>query len=184
MTITRQDVIDYGYDLLAETISNLDDISITLHTNISEELDSLVEDKGYESSYEVNYYHEAYDIVTSSEFDTNETPDFTGCTNALECIMREAIMSVEGITYEGWYTALDEIKEAANELVNKALEEGYEDIKVSFSNSSVYGWAAHNYETESGLCVWEALEDECFALEISVAGVVISCCINHSEKVN
>ncbi|GAB2639763.1 hypothetical protein [Vibrio panuliri] len=51
-----------------------------------------------------------------------------------------------------------------------------ESIKVGVSNSCPYGWAAHDYETEEGVCVWKNLEGELTAISHNCEGLHLYAC--------
>lgn len=184
MTITKSTVSGAGYAALiaaleckpAFTFGACDDVETELH-------DIIDDDYNYEA-YTVDYYHEAWDIVTDSDFNC-EPQDFSGCETALDCIMQEANASLDDVVREGWEEAFEEAKAALEELVTVAREMGLEDVRVNFTGSSSHGWAVHNRETESGLCIYddkegfynpEKLEGECYALESSFGGMYISAC--------
>ena len=61
----------------------------------------LLDENNY-YALEVIYYDDAWEIVTSSQFndyDTIEKIDFSACENALDCIMLEAQMILDSVYY-------------------------------------------------------------------------------------
>jgi hypothetical protein len=98
--------------------------------------------------------------------------------------MREA----NDIAYQV-YTAcidseIDEIAERISEICQVATDKGYTG-KMQISGSSIYGWEAHNYETDTGICIWSdepghyyanLLEGELWAVEGEVCGLTVGAC--------
>lgn len=74
---------------------------------------------------EVIYYHEAWDVVASNHFNDYEAEclDFSNCTNALECVMREA----NGIIYSAYYSI-------AYELAIELLSDAHEQYEATLDN--------------------------------------------------
>ena len=66
---------------------------------------------------EVIYYHEAWDVVASSQFNGYDAEylDFSACKGALECVMQEA----NGIIYSAYYAIAYEL---ASDMLNDAHE--------------------------------------------------------------
>lgn len=193
MTIkTLKDVTDTAYDNAHEVLDQLIlDLSVT-GEDIEQELRDKVESNGY-SEPEVIYYHEAWDIVGGSSFNTIDidTPDFSQCETALDCVMLEAQMIVSAAysEYEG-----DGIAELAGELaefIDEALEMGAPDeLDIKISSSCLFGWMPHNRETESGACIYddkpgfynpEKVEGELYAIEKKVGSYHVSVCWNPED---
>ena len=67
---------------------------------------------------EVIYYHEAWDVVASSQFNGYDAEylDFSSCKSALECVMQEA----NGIIYSAYCTIAYRL---ACELLSDAREQ-------------------------------------------------------------
>ena len=183
MTITYNNVKRHGYNATLEAISSISNIECTLHTCIQDELESHIDDINYECVYDVTYYHEAFDIVTDSDFAPDEPIDFSECDNSLSCVMKEAQASVYSASYEGKHEAIEEAKEAIEEVYNIMLDEGFEEFTIKIGTGSYYGWAAHDYETESGVCVWKNIEGECFAVEVELNNLTFHCIVNNDKRV-
>ena len=134
----------------------------------------------------VGVYFEAFLIVGSAEFPNAESVDFTGCESSLDCLMIEA-NDIAAQTYqEALSSEIEEVVERIIAISEKAAELGY-DGALNFSGSSVYGWEAHNYETECGICIWSderkayaynpsLLEGELWAIEGTVNGLHFGAC--------
>lgn len=130
--------------------------------------------------------YEAFLIVGSGEFPSSEGHDFTGQTCSLECIMIEGNDIAYQVYYESVSNEVNEVTERIMAIIEKALELGY-DGALNFSGSSVYGWEAHNYETDCGICIWSderseyaynpsLLEGELWAIEGEVNGLHLGAC--------
>lgn len=134
---------------------------------------------------EVIYYSEAWHIVSSHELavaeDTIEV-DFSHCNTAQECVMEEAQLIYVHHFFEAINEVISEMTESLYEMIEKANEIGRDDGDITISVGSIYGWAAHNYETNEGTCVWSdevdyftynpaLLEGELWAIEKTVNGL-------------
>ncbi len=133
---------------------------------------------------ETNY--EAFLVVCSSEFPSAESSDFTGQTCSLECLMIEGNDIAYQVYCESLSNEINEVVERIMAIIEKALELGY-DGALNVSSSSVYGWEAHNYETDCGICIWSderksysynpsLLEGELWAIEGEVNGLHLGAC--------
>jgi hypothetical protein len=140
-------------------------------------------------SYEfsgINTQWEAFLVVTGSEFPNAEDLDFTGMDSSMDCMNQEANQAANEL-YRSELN--DEICEAAARIfaiVEKAQELGF-DGQFQVSGSSLYGWEAHNYETDCGICIWSdekvhyaynpsLLEGELWAIEGTWNGLTIGAC--------
>ncbi|PCJ39023.1 MAG: hypothetical protein COA71_14645 [SAR86 cluster bacterium] len=131
----------------------------------------------------VIYVNDAFNIITSSAWPSAENVDFTGMTSSLDCLMQEA-NNAYMIAYDEHLSEIShELAEEIMEMINKAVELGFEgDFEIS--DSTIYGWEAHNYETNEGTCVWSdeeapyaynpsLLEGELWAIEKTVGPMTI-----------
>lgn len=158
---------------------------ITFNTNMTEQeiIDEIVEkiqEGGCQSEFEGSS-SDALDIVIGADWPEAECVDFTGMTNSLDCLNQEAVQIYSQAYDSRIYDAAKELAESAMEMIEKAIELGF-DGEFETSSSSIYGWAAHNYETYEGTCVWsdepghynpELLEGELWAIEKSIGGITI-----------
>ncbi len=107
-------------------------------------------------------------------------------------IVADDVTSIEAndianqVYYEALGEEVSEVVERVMAIIKKALELGY-DGALNFSGSSVYGWEAHNYETDCGICIWSdekvayaynpsLLEGELWAIEGTVNGLHLGAC--------
>lgn len=134
----------------------------------------------------INTSYEAFLIVGSSEFPGAECSDFTGQDSSLTCLSIEANDIANQVYGEALGQEVNEVVERIMAIIEKALELGY-DGALNFSGSSVYGWEAHNYETDCGICIWSdekvayaynpsLLEGELWAIEGEVNGLHLGAC--------
>ena len=143
---------------------------------------------------EVIYYADAWDVVNNSEYNDFEVyPDFSGCAHAVDYVMREA----EAIIYQAYASELEqaicEFTEVIADLVDTLEIEFdlYACENLTISKSSLFGWAAHNRETETGIAIYddapgfynaEKIEGELYAIETEVNGLFVSACWNPSKE--
>lgn len=182
---TYSNVTTYGYNnYITAAEYAIPNIEVTLHTDIGKEINTALEDFKFDSPYEINYYKEAIDIICDDAFEPYDTPDFSSCTSALECVMLEANESTQEAVNQGWEEGESDVITACENLIATALEYGYEDFTLNFSSTSTFGWASHNSETDAGVCIYEKVEGKLFALEIKLRGVYISMCCLINDKVS
>ncbi len=184
-TQIKNDIISTATSHVFEAIQNLSS-PITTDTDedqLSELICSALEHYQFDG---VITYYECFLIVGSSDFPEAEQTDFSGCTNSLECLTREG----NDIAFNAYNDAIDEeVSEAVERImaiIEKATELGY-DGQFQVSGSSIYGWEAHNYETNCGICIWSdeqcegcynpsLLEGELWAIEGTWNGLTIGAC--------
>ena len=141
----------------------------------------------------INTYYESFLIVGSSDFPSADQTDFSDCTSSLDCLTREANDIADQVYNEAIGAEIDEVLERIMAIIEKALELDYDGI-FQFSGSSLYGWEAHNYETDCGICIWSdeknvpyaynpsLLEGELWAIEGEVNGLHMGACWVPEEK--
>jgi len=177
---------------LKDTINN--DISAVIDkfkidtTNDETDIYQMITD-AVKDSYPDNgviYISDAFDIVTSSEWPSAEDLDFTGMTSSIDCLIQQA-NNIYMTAYDEHLSEMShELAKEIIEMVNKAIELGFEG-EFQISDSTIYGWAAHNYETDEGTCVWSdeelpcaynpsLLEGELWAIEKTVGPITIGAC--------
>ena len=135
----------------------------------------------------VNLQFDAFLIVTGSEFPNAENDmDFTGMDSSMDCLMQEANAVADQVYRELTHEEIGEIADRVAAICEKAAELGYEGT-MQVSGSSIYGWEAHNYETDCGICIWSdekvpyaynpsLLEGELWAIEGTAANLTIGAC--------
>lgn len=136
----------------------------------------------------VNLQYEAFLIVTSSEFpNPDDDMDFTGMDSSMDCMNQEANSIAETVYREFIGDEVGEIADRVAAICEKATELGYEGA-MQVSGSSIYGWEAHNYETDCGICIWSdekdvpyaynprLLEGELWAIEGTASNLTIGAC--------
>lgn len=77
---------------------------------------------------EVIYYHEAWDVVASNQFNDYDAEclDFSSCQSALECVMQEA----NSIIYSAYYSI-------AYELAIDMLNDAHEAYEANMSDDEI-----------------------------------------------
>lgn len=82
----------------------------------------LLDDNHYYAP-EVIYYADGWEIVAGSsfnEYDPMDTLDFSGCDNALDCIMLEARMIIDSVYYNEREAIAQEVLEGLQEMLPEA----------------------------------------------------------------
>lgn len=134
----------------------------------------------------INSAFEAFLIVGSSNFPSAESVDFTGVESSLDCLNQEANSIANQFYLEAVHSEVGEIADRVHAICEKAAELGYEGT-MQVSGSSIYGWEAHNYETDCGICIWsdekvpyaynpKLLEGELWAIEGTASNLTIGAC--------
>ena len=112
-----------------------------------------------ENSYyapEVIYYVDAWEIVAGSSFNDYEpmgTLDFSGCDNALDCVMHEARMVIDSVYYSEREAITADVLESLQEISSNDEVEIY---SKSESRLSGLYWA----ETDNGNMLSFKTQDE------------------------
>lgn len=184
-TTIKNDIEGAAESHVLEALQYLDS---PIHVDMDEDqVRDLVRSKAENYSFDgINTCYEAFLIVGSSEFPSAESSDFTGQTSSLECLSIEANDIASQVYYEALGQEVNEAVERIMAIIEKAVELGY-DGALNFSGSSVYGWEAHNYETDCGICIWSdervpyaynpsLLEGELWAIEGTVSGLHLGAC--------
>lgn len=76
---------------------------------------------------EVIYYHEAWEVVASNQFNNfyAEYLDFSNCKNSIDCVMQEA----NGIIYSAYHAI-------AYELASELLSDAHEQYEANMSDEA------------------------------------------------
>ena len=192
MTVTKASVMAAGEQAAMDAVSYNAEIELCLYddkADILEKLRDAVDDSYNYDAYTVDYYHEAWDIVTDSDFTPCDTVDFSGCTDAMQCVMKEAEASIDDVVREGWDNQLESFADALEDMLDTMRKRmGYteDDVLIKIGSGSQFGWEVHNYETDY-CCVWDdesneyyahKLEDELYAIETTIDGTCFYFCWN------
>ena len=99
-----------------DVLSNVSDSD--LRNMAAEDVCSLLDENSYYAP-EVIYYVDAWEIVAGSSFNEYEAEylDFSGCDNALDCIMLEARMIMESVYYNERELIAQEVLEGLQEML-------------------------------------------------------------------
>lgn len=151
------------YNTIKVNMSNaIDVIELTTdsdHDDITNEILRVAQDNQWDT-YDVIYYHEAWEIVSGNEFNAyEEEVDLSGCTTALESVMAEANATMNNVAQSMAREVAEELATEIMHLIEAATDLDY-DGKITISNGSVYGWAVHDSETDEGVCIYKNLEGE------------------------
>lgn len=85
----------------------------------AEDVCNLLDENSYYAP-EVIYYADGWEIVAGSSFNDYEPMeklDFSGCDNALECIMLEARMIIDSVYYNEREAIAQEVLEGLQEML-------------------------------------------------------------------
>jgi hypothetical protein len=127
--------------------------------------DALTEAADQLADNVVTYYSDALDIVSRYESDSRANDydaDDMGATfkpsQWQEAMTAYAYGIARSVLYAVCNELVEEAEEAADELEELAAKEGADSPALLVAASCPYGWAAHNYETDSGAMVWRNIE--------------------------
>ena len=181
----KQDIFSTAASHVIESLNNL---SSPIEADMNNEQLTDLLTAGIEQYYfeGIHNYYDCYLVVCSAEFPSAGDQDFSGCSNAIECLTNEANEIADEVYREAVNDEIQTIVDRIIDITDKAQDLGY-DGEFQVSNSSVYGWEAHNYETDCGICIWSdeklpyaynprLLEGELYAIEGQINGVYISAC--------
>ena len=195
MTVTKESVQEEGYIRARETC--VQEIEIIVGSGHLDDPERLLEDELdlYTSEFygacSADTYQDAIDIVLDNAFAPSDEVDFTDCATALDCVMREANMSIEEHVRTGWNRFKDEAVEIIKEMWEIAQNRGVNEIKVSFEYNSIYGHTPCNRINDSGIVIYDdkpggynpkLLDGSLIALEYNLNGAYISTCWQVTEE--
>lgn len=188
---TMNDVYEHAFNDACEALDSLAlDCSLDVD-DIAQELRDQVDCNSY--APEVIYYSDAWEIVAGSEFNaySAEDLDFSHCQTALDCVMQEANQLVYFAYGDQIAGACEEIAKKVYEVIEQALEIGAdESCDVRISSGYLFGWMAHNRESENGVAIYddkagfynpEKVEGELYAVEGKAGNSCVSVCWNPSD---
>lgn len=114
---TLNSVLDSIRSDVQDVLRNVSDEDLRYMT--AEDVCNLLDENSYYAP-EVIYYADAWEIVAGSSFNEYEpmdSLDFSGCENALECIMLEARMIIESAYYNERELIAQEVLEGLQEML-------------------------------------------------------------------
>lgn len=122
-TFTLNSVLDSIRSDVEDVLRNVSDDDLRDMT--AEDVCNLLDENSYYAP-EVHYYADGWEIVAGSSFNEYEPMDildFSGCDNALECIMLEARMIIDSV----YYSEREKIAQEVLEGLQEALPDESED---------------------------------------------------------
>lgn len=156
---------------LALEIMQLPKISFDWHQDNEAELLDVIESNGYCEPSQIGSTAEAYDLLWS-EMASNtdyETPDFSSCNSAFECIELEGQAILDAVYYEVKCEIVKEIASVLDEVFSQDF--GEYELTEMFIGKSGLGHIPHDYETDvcdTSLVVWNGR-----AVQVTVEGVTL-----------
>lgn len=114
---TLNSVLDSIRSDVEDVLRNVSDNDLRDMT--AEDVCNLLDENSYYAP-EVIYYADGWEIVAGSSFNEYEpmdTLDFSGCDNALECIMLEARMIIDSVYYNEREAIAQEVLEGLQEML-------------------------------------------------------------------
>ena len=114
---TLNSVLDSIRSDVQDVLRNVSDHDLRDMT--AEDVCNLLDDNHYYAP-EVIYYADGWEIVAGSsfnEYDPIDSLDFSGCDNALDCIMLEARMIMESVYYNERELVAQEVLEGLQEML-------------------------------------------------------------------
>ena len=112
---TLNSVLDSIRSDVEDVLRNVSDHDLRDMT--AEDVCNLLDDNSYYAP-EVIYYADGWEIVAGSSFNEYEpmdTLDFSGCENALDCVMHEARMIIDSVYYNEREAIAQEVLEGLQE---------------------------------------------------------------------
>jgi len=157
----------YGKDLKVESADFFDELRESVADEIGTEVDNACI---YHSDcmeiiqrYESDYGAEAEELSDcgGAEFKASEwqTAMVRYAAGIADCAISNMIQE-----------EINELKEAYESLL-ETLPDDHDDIAVTLESSCLYGWAAHDRETQEGVCIWHRLEGDLEARAIHCNGL-------------
>lgn len=116
-TFTLNSVLDSIRSDVQDVLRNVSDNDLRDMT--ADDVCNLLDENSYYAP-EVIYYADGWEIVAGSSFNEYEpmdTLDFSGCDNALECIMLEARMILDSVYYNEREAIAQDVLESLQEML-------------------------------------------------------------------
>lgn len=156
-TFTLNSVLDSIRSDIQDVLRNVSDDDLRDMT--ADDVCNLLDDNSYFAP-EVIYYADGWEIVAGSSFnkyDPMDTLDFSGCDNALDCIMLEARMIVDSVYYNEREAIAQEVLEDLQEQLPESDDEQEIYSKAESRLGGLY-WA----EKDNGKMLSFKTEDELY----------------------
>lgn len=152
---------------IASNLSSLSgDLRFTDRDDVAEMLRDELDSNNYDAP-EVIYYADGWEVVAGGQFNNYECADldFSGCDSATACVMQEA----NGLVYQAYSemldSALQEVAEAVQEVLDLQLTDMRTGKKFYISeveqvSGCALGYLPHDIEEDlaasgaSSVCVW------------------------------
>lgn len=130
-----------------------------------------IESNGYCQPSEIGSTAEAYDLLWSdlARKTDYETPDFSSCSSAFECVEMEGQAVLNAAYYEATQEIVKEIASVIDEVFSEDF--GEYELKEIFIGKAGLGHIPHDYEKDVGdtsLIVWNGK-----AVQVTVEGVTL-----------
>lgn len=116
-TFTLNSVLESIRSDIEDVLCNVSDHDLRDMT--ADDVCNLLDENSYYAP-EVIYYADGWEIVVGSSFNDYEpmdTLDFSGCDNALDCIMLEARMILDSVYYNERESIAQEVLEGLQEML-------------------------------------------------------------------
>lgn len=117
-TFTLNSVLDSIRSNVQDVLRNVSDNDLRDMT--AEDVCDLLDDNSYYAP-EVHYYADGWEIVAGSSFndyDPSDAPDFSGCDNALQCVMLEARMIIDSVYYSERASIASDVLDGLQEMLS------------------------------------------------------------------
>ncbi|MGL5580873.1 MAG: hypothetical protein ACRDCE_07895 [Cetobacterium sp.] len=138
---------------------------------------------------EVIYLKDAIDICNNSDFFSyhEEKYDFSSCNSYEDCAMLQARAIFEHVQMDALNEICAEITAEAKEFFDYVEENMYDEdhnvAQIHLTTSDPYGWAAHDFETESSINVHTNLENELYAVSFELYSYCFYAAIDKNDRV-
>ena len=164
---------------IALEIMQLSKISFDWHQDNECTLLDHIESNGYCQPSEIGSTAEAYDLLWSdlSRKTDYETPDFSSCSSAFECIELEGQAILDAVYYEAKCEIVKELASVLDEVFSEDF--GDYELNEMFIGKAGLGHIPHEYETDVGdtsLIVWNGK-----AVQVTVEGVTLHGILEKAE---
>ena len=164
---------------IALEIMQLPTIALDYHQDNEQVLLDCIESNGYCQPSEIGSTAEAYDLLWSdlSRKTDYETPDFSSCSSAFECIELEGQAILDAVYYEAKCEIVKEIASVIDEVFSEDF--GDYELNEMFIGKAGLGHIPHDYETDVGdtsLIVWNGK-----AVQVTVEGVTLQGILEKAE---
>lgn len=156
---------------VASEIMQLPKITFDWHQDNEQVLLDHIESNGYCEPSQIGSTAEAYDLLWS-EMARNtdyETPDFSNCSSAFECVELEGQAILDAAYYEATQEIVKEIASVIDEVFSEDF--GEYELNEIFIGKAGLGHIPHDYEKDVGdtsLIVWNGK-----AVQVTIEGVTL-----------